>query len=276
MTLAGLATEWSIDGPLGLALALATVVVAVLYLVAATVGARRDRRGRRWPRRRTACFLGGLAVLLIDLYSGIGTDADSRLSAHMVEHMIIWLVVAPLLVGGAPVRLAFFSLRPKGRRTLARALHSRRLALLVSPSGSVAAFSVVLVVSHVPAVYDLTLENDLVHVTEHVLYLVTAILVWTPLVGIDPLPNRPGQRARMGCMLACMVPMIAISIWLLLAASPVYSPYAAAIGSSAALRDQRLAALIMLAASLPAFAVIALTRAAAVDARRQVTGHASA
>lgn len=259
----GLITEWSIDGAVGLALAMATVALGGLYLVAAAVGTRRDRRGRRWPRRRTSCFLAGLTVLLLDLYSGVGTEADSRLSAHMLEHMIIWLVVAPLLVGGAPVRLALFSLGAKGRRTLARGLHSRCFTALVSPLGSVAAFSIVLVVSHVPAVYDLTLENDLAHVVEHVLYLLTATLIWAPLIGIDPLPGRPGPAGRMRCMLFCMVPMAAISIWLLCAASPVYSPYAAALGSATALHDQRLAALIMLAACAPAFAVAALTRAAA-------------
>ena len=81
---------------------------------AAAIGSRRDRRERRWPRRRTACFVAGLAVLVVDLYSGIGTEADVRLSVHMVEHMLMWVVVAPLLAAGAPVRLAFFALAAAG------------------------------------------------------------------------------------------------------------------------------------------------------------------
>ena len=51
----------------------------------------------------------GLAVLVVDLYSGIGTQADVRLSAHMLEHMVMWVVVAPLLAAGAPIRLALFA-----------------------------------------------------------------------------------------------------------------------------------------------------------------------
>ena len=88
-------------------------------------GERRDRRRRRWPLRRTGCFLAGLALLVVDLYSGIGSEADVRLSAHMVEHMVMWVLVAPLLAAGAPVRLAFFALGRTGRRRLARGLHSR-------------------------------------------------------------------------------------------------------------------------------------------------------
>ena len=41
---------------------------------------------------------------------GIGTEADVRLSVHMLEHMIMWLVVAPLLAAGAPMRLAFYAM----------------------------------------------------------------------------------------------------------------------------------------------------------------------
>ena len=76
-------------------------------------------------------------MLVIDLYSGIGTQADVRLSTHMIEHMFLWLVVAPLLAAGAPIRLAFFVLGRRGRRRLAGWLHSRPLAWLTSPVGSV-------------------------------------------------------------------------------------------------------------------------------------------
>jgi putative membrane protein len=260
MDLRGLATEWSIDGTVGLVLALATLATAVLYLAAAAIGGRRDRRGRRWPWRRSAFFLAGLTVLLVDLYSGIGAQADSRLAAHMVEHMVMWLIVAPLLVAGAPVRLALFALGRGGRRTLGRALRSPAVAALTSPVGSVAFFSAVLLVTHIPAVYELTLENDLAHVAEHVLYLFSAVLIWAPLLAVDPLPHRPGPRTQMRCMVACMAPMAAISAWLLLAAAPVYGPYRADLGAVAGLHDQRLAAVIMLIAGVPAFALIAFRR----------------
>ena len=77
MNLRALALDWSLDGPVGATFLVLVVAVGVLYLGAAARGRRLDRRGRRWPWRRTACFLGGLAVLVIDLYSGIGTGADS-------------------------------------------------------------------------------------------------------------------------------------------------------------------------------------------------------
>jgi hypothetical protein len=94
MSLRALALDWSLDGSAGIAFLVLCVAAGGVYASAAAIGSRRDRRHRRWPRRRTACFCAGLALLAVDLYSGIGTQTDVRLSAHMLEHMIMWLLVA--------------------------------------------------------------------------------------------------------------------------------------------------------------------------------------
>ncbi|MBS1886090.1 MAG: cytochrome c oxidase assembly protein [Actinobacteria bacterium] len=190
----------------------------------------------------------------------------------MVEHMLIWLAAAPLLVAGAPIRLAFFALGRTGRHRLAAALHSRPVVALTGPILSTVLFSAVVVISHIPAVYDLTLENGLAHVGEHALYLLTATLVWAPLIGADPLPHRAGARGRCLCVAACMIPMAAISIWLLAAGAPVYGPYREALGTAAALADQQLSGLIMLVAGIPAFAIAAVAEAPAWDPRLADSG----
>jgi cytochrome c oxidase assembly factor CtaG len=267
MSLRSLALDWSLDGPVGVAFAVLVAAAGAVYVSAAVIGRRRDRRHRRWPPRRTCCFLAGLLVLVIDLYSGIGTEADSRLSAHMVEHMVMWVVVAPLLAAGAPVRLALCVLARDGRRRLGRWLRSPAISALTGPVGSVSLFSGVLLLTHVPAIYGLALRNDYVHEAEHALYLISALLLWAPLVGADPLPHRPGPRGQVTCMLACMLPMSLIALWLLSTSHPVYGHYVGTLGP-AALRDQRLAAAIMLVSGLPAFAVPALARVRLPSRRR--------
>lgn len=263
----GFLAEWELDGTVGLVFSLLTVAVGVVYLAAAEVGRRRDRRGRRWPARRTACFLAGLAVLLVALDSGIGAGADEHLADHMVEHMAIWLAVAPLLVAGAPARLAFCALGSAGRRRLALVMRSGPLRALTGPIVSTALFSAVILATAVPAVFDLTLRDDYVHVGEHALYLLTAVLVWAPLIGADPLPHRVGLSGRCWCVVACMVPMAAVSVWLLASAAPVYPGYTQALGTTGALHDQRVAGIIMLAAALPAL-VIALAAPSAASPGR--------
>lgn len=259
MSLRALALDWSLDGPVGVTFLVLLLGVAVLYLLAAEQGRRQDRRHRRWPPNRTACFFGGLIALVVDLYSGIGTVADVRLSVHMLEHMVMWLVVAPLLAGGAPVRLAFYALPRAGRRTLSRHLRSRAVSVITGPVASVTLFAAVLLVAHLPAVYGLGLSNEYVHAIEHGLFLLTSLLVWAPIIGVDPLPHRPTPRGQLTCMVACMIPMAVVAAWLRSAPSPVYSHYVALLGP-AALHDQREAAMIMWVGGLPGFAVPALTR----------------
>ena len=258
MSLHGLVFDWSTDGVTGAVFLALVVAVGLAYLAAAQRGERRDRRRRRWPLRRSGCFLGGLALLIVDLYSGIGSAADERLAAHMVEHMVMWVLVAPLLAAGAPVRLAFFALGRTGRRRLARALHSRVVATLTRPAVSVTVFSAALILTHIPAVYGLALSDDYVHQAEHALYLSTALLVWVPLLGVDPFPHRAGPRGQFVCMLACMLPMLVITVWLGTAGQAVYGHYLGTLGPSA-LHDERVAATIMWAGGLPAFLVPALT-----------------
>ncbi|MBV9942044.1 MAG: cytochrome c oxidase assembly protein [Solirubrobacterales bacterium] len=254
--------DWSVDGPVGAVFLVLVVYVGCVYIVAARYGTARDRRGRRWPRRRTACFLAGLAALVADLYSGIGTLADTRLAVHMVEHMVLWVVVAPLLLAAAPVRLAFFALPREGRRRLARALHSRLVGAITAPIGSVALFSTVMLVCHIPAVYGLALTNDSVHEAEHGLFLLASVIMWAPMLGSDPLPARAGPVGRAAGMVVCMIPMALIAIWLQTAPDAVYAHYVGSLGRSA-LDDQHLAATIMWCAGLPALAVPALRHLAA-------------
>ncbi len=269
MSLRALALDWSLDGPVGIAFLVVCIAAGGVYASAAAIGSRRDRRHRRWPWRRTACFCGGLAVLVIDLYSGIGTQADVRLSTHMIEHMVMWLAVAPLLAAGGPIRLAFFVLGRGGRRRLAGWLHARPLAWLTGPVGSVTLFSAVLLGTHVPAVYGLALGNDTAHEAEHALYLAAALLMWAPLLGVDPLPRRQSPRGQAACLATCMVPMLLVGGWLGVEPHAVYRHYVeTGPGHAAALHDQRLAATIMWAGGLPAFAVPALIRRMSSRRRR--------
>ena len=262
-----LALDWSLDGSVGIAFLILTAAAGGVYASAAVIGSRRDRRHRTWPGRRTACFMTGLAVLVVDLYSGIGTEADVRLSAHMVEHMVMWLVAAPLLAAGAPIRLAFFALGRCGRRRLAAWLHSRPVTRLAGPVGSVTLFSAAVIVTHLPVVYGLALRNDTAHEAEHALYLASALLMWAPLLGVDPLPHRLSPRARLGCLASCMVPMLLVGAWLGLASGVVYHHYAVGLGP-AALHDQRVAATIMWAGGLPAFVIPAALRRTSLPRRR--------
>ena len=93
---------------------------------AAVYGLAVRRAAGRWPIRRTASFLAGIACVVLALQSGIDAYDDRMLSVHMVQHMLLLLVAPPLLLGGRPVVLALRSLSPGPRRSFATAMDRAR------------------------------------------------------------------------------------------------------------------------------------------------------
>ena len=230
-----LLSEWTLD-PLS---ALLAVAAAGAYLGAAA-------RVRRWPALRTAAFLAGLAVLLLAVASGIDAYATDLLSVHMLQHLLLTMGAAFLLVAGAPLTLAVRALRRPWRQALAATLRGPVIATLTRPAVAWSGFAAVLVATHVPAVYDLALRNPGVHALMHALYLWAAVLFWVPLVAAEPLPRRLGPVGGIAYLLLAMVPMTAIAVWLL-ASDVVYPHYASMspeLGVSA-LADQRDAGAVM-------------------------------
>ena len=149
----------------------------------------RARRG--WPLWRTALFLLGLAALIASLASPIERVALELFSVHMVQHMLLLVVIAPLLLAGAPVRPLLRGLPQAVRRTVVRAL-ARNTAfrglvhLLRRPLIAAALYVVGLYAWHIPVLYDAAVENPTIHVVEHTWFLVSALLFWS--VVIDPVP----------------------------------------------------------------------------------------
>src|SRR5207247_1927243 len=101
------------------------VTVALLLAELAALGAAYGlgvRHVRRWPAWRTGCFGGGLVALVVALVTMDGL-ADASLTGHMVQHLVLVFVAAPLIVLGSPVALALRATRRAARRvTGARAL----------------------------------------------------------------------------------------------------------------------------------------------------------
>lgn len=210
-------------------------LLAGVYLAAA-------RRTPRWPRRHTACFLGGLAVLA--LAAGLAGAAAERLSWHMVQHVVLALVAPPLLVLGRPVTLALRVLPAARARGAARLLRSPPLQLLTRPLVASSLFSAVLVASHVPTFYDATLRSEPLHAAEHALYLWTALLLWAAVLRAEPLPGSPSPLTRILALMLVMVPMALVGTALIGWDGVVYDHYATAAAAEAA-PDQRIAGWLM-------------------------------
>ena len=161
---------------------------------------------RPWPAWRTAAFLLGLFALLLALVSGIDLLATALFSIHMVQHMLLTVAAAPLLLLGAPIRPMLRALprfvRAAAVRPLARSRPIRAaLHLLRHPLIAGALYVGGLYAWHLPALYDAALADERLHVAEHAWFFASALLFWS--VVIDPAPFRGtlGYAARLPYLL---------------------------------------------------------------------------
>jgi cytochrome c oxidase assembly factor CtaG len=166
------------------------------------------RAGRTFPVRAIVAFALGLAVVAASLLGPVDARADASLAWHMVQHLGLVSLAAPLLLLGAPLRLALGALPARPAAALARALNAPPLRLVTHPAFAWLQFALVLYGTHFSPLYEAALENEAVHAFEHALYLTSALLFWQPLLAVSPAPHAPPHFARI-LMLFLALPMSA-------------------------------------------------------------------
>ena len=239
----GIALAWHLDLSLILGLA-----VAVAAYVSAARSVSFAHRANPWPTRRTVAYLAAVAAVGLALLSPVDTLSDDLLSVHMVQHLLLVSVAAPLFalsgVGTLALRAASADVR---NRYLLPFLHSRVVSALTFPVVGWVAFAGVMWGSHFTTLYNAALLDDGVHALEHLLYLGAACLFWWPLLSPDPLRWRIHPGAKLIALLAQMPPMSFLAVTIIGATAPLYAAYLGrtdAFGIDA-LSDQRIAGSLM-------------------------------
>jgi putative membrane protein len=235
------------------------LVVAAAGVILYDRGARHlaaTAPARAPSRTQKACLVGGIAVILVALLSPLDDLALQLQWAHMVQHVLLLMVAAPLIVLSRPWVTALEGFGPRMRWLLnapQRVVASRRRQLLTA-IGSVTVFVGVMWVWHVPALYDLTLRDDAVHNVEHTAFLAVGLLFWTAaLRRVDA--SSPGLIARAGIVLSGLIGSWLLAVFIGYAPTVLYAYHGTA--TMTALSDQQLAAGVMwVPASLPFVIVV--------------------
>ena len=200
------------------------------------------------PRRRTVAFLAGLAAIAVALLSGIDRYDTTLFSVHMVQHMLLTMVAAPLIAMGAPITTLLRAASPNVRRTaILPILHSRLLKVLSFPVVAWLVFAGVMWGTHFSPLFDASLENPLVHDLEHALYLGAGLLFWWPAVGLDPSPWRMPHAVRTMYVFLQMPQNTFLAVTILNSTVVLYAHYATTVRAwgPSVLEDQQIAGGVM-------------------------------
>ena len=197
-------TTWRVD-PLWLAV---VVFLAAVYLWAFV---QVLRRGDSWSVLRILSWLTGLAVLFYVTSGGVAVYGLVLFSAHMVEHMMLTMVVPIFLVLGAPVTLVLKALEPRQdgsrgpREWILALVHSPFSKIVTHPIFAAVNFAASIVIFYFTPLFGFTLQYHVGHVFMITHFLITGYLFMLVLIGIDPIPYRPGHMMRLILLLATMV-----------------------------------------------------------------------
>jgi putative membrane protein len=274
--------------------ALVTALVTVLPAVAPVLALAAYWHGvqRLWARAgrghvvsgaQVGAFTAGVLLAAAALAPPAEAAVAVSLVAHMAQHLILVLLVAPLLAFGAPM-LPLLTALPRRWRAPAHRLRPSPTTRRRAGAGGAAAACLlhvgVLWVWHVPALYDLAVRTPAVHALEHATMLGTAALLWGTVVSRGG-PIRRATPVAALAMFGAATLTVGLAALITLAPGPLYDTYTAARGAEAALADQQLAGALMWSVGGIAYAAagatllgLALHRATAADDAATVDGQA--
>jgi putative membrane protein len=246
-------------------------VLACLFvsLAAYTLGIsrlwRHAGRGRGIGVATALGFVAGWGVVAAALVSPLDELGSRLFSAHMLQHVLLMVVAAPLMVLGRPLAAWAWALPRAARHAFGAGFRHPAWRtpwrLLTSPLAAWVLHAAALWLWHLPAWFEAALAGNTVHGWQHASFLASALLFWWTVLG-------PARRDRQGVALLSLFTTMLHSgaLGALLALSPIvwypnYIDSAAALGWEP-LEDQQLGGLLMWAPAGLAYLIAALVQAA--------------
>ena len=238
-------SHWGGDG----GTLISIVLLAALYGLGLSRLWRSAGRGHGVSVMQVAAFYASILTLLVALCSPIDAVADVLFSAHMLQHVLLITVAAPLAVLGAPLLPLLWALPrafrvPAARRWNAVGMRSVG-ASITRPLPAWGLHTLALWAWHLPGPYSAALSNDWLHALEHMSFFLTAMLMWW--TAFRPLRGHGGIGGSLVVLAGTLAQSGALGAILTFSGTPWYT--AQSLGAAAwhltPLEDQQLAGLVM-------------------------------
>lgn len=192
---------------------------------------RRRGRTRFANGWRLASYLIGLLLLATAIMSPIDVLGDQLFLMHMIQHLLMMMFAAPLLMLANPFPTFLWALprdlriRVGGWFQSGHPLH-RTLEQILTPGIAWMIFISVYLGWHDPNLYNLSLRNDFVHDVQHITFFGVALLFWWRITGAGPqIGKRMSNLVRAAYSISLVPPNMLAGVAITFASSPIYSHY---------------------------------------------------
>jgi cytochrome c oxidase assembly factor CtaG len=209
------------------------------------------RLGRR-SYRAVVCwqnlsFASGWLVLGLSLASPLHAAGRQSFAWHMVEHELLILVAAPLLVVGRPAAVLLWGLPHGWRRAVACAVgegwRGRAWHWLTRPVVASLGHGGLVWLWHLPRLFDAAVRSEAVHALQHLSFFLSAAIFWWAMFHVRE--RRQGIGVAVLAVFATAMHSTLLGALLTLLPSPRYAAYQTASFGLTPLEDQQLAGLVM-------------------------------
>lgn len=196
----------------------------------------------RGTRGRPLCFAAGILTGFVALESPIDVGGDQYLfSLHMLQHLLLMMVAPPLVILG----ISGMRVPSPGSR-----LWRRLWWATTRPGPALVIFNVVMLLWHIPALYDTTLTVEPIHVVEHLSFIAVGLVFWWPI--IDPVRDAGtltvAPLSKIAMLVLSGIPPTVLGIIFALSRVPFYDFYVRAprLWGLSPLADQQIGGVLML------------------------------
>ncbi len=139
------------------------------------------RRVAGWSLLRVVAFAGGVAVTFLATQSVVGVYDMAYFSDHMIQHLLLIMVAAPLFALSAPLDLAFDA----GPALLRRCLEGRIMAVVTHPLLAFGLYFAFIPITHLTSLFNLMLRHEWVHHLEQISFLLAGYLFFRVAFGLE-------------------------------------------------------------------------------------------
>ena len=190
-------------------LMLGLLIIAVALYIKGVVILR--KRGDTWPVGRTIAFALGISMVDFATSGGLGVYSHFAFSNHMMAHMFLGMIAPIGIVLGAPITLALRTL-PIGRNEQERGIRGSFIALLHSklskiythPVVALAIFNGSLFTLYFTPLFGNLMQGHSGHFFMSIHFLLSGILFFQVLIGVDPMPRKVPHIVKMIIIFAAM------------------------------------------------------------------------